>query len=149
MKRPISLLGAGLAALVSGTIAAAAEQPSAQGARIQFVIAGEVLSATLVDNSASRDFLTRLPLEVELTDYANIEKIFYPKPKLSTADVPDGMAADAGDITYYAPWGDVAIFHRSSEYASGLVPLGRFEDPRAIAVLSQKGPIAARIEPAR
>jgi hypothetical protein len=40
-----------------------------------------------------------------------------------------------GDIAYYAPWGNLAIFYGESGYAQGLVKLGRIDgDHRALAV---------------
>ena len=42
---------------------------------------GNTVGATLIDNSASRDLVSRLPLEINLDDFNNTtEKIFYPKP---------------------------------------------------------------------
>ena len=32
-----------------------------------------------------------------------------------------------GDITYYAPWGNLAIFYRGFRYSPGLIRLGRIE----------------------
>lgn len=121
-------------------------QGAADDMKIQFVIGETTLRATIEDNSASRDFLKQLPLEVELEDYAGIEKIFYPPQKLATTDTSDGIDPDPGDITYYAPWGDVAIFYRDFGYSRGLVRLGRFE-AGAVAQLSKldKGPVRIEI----
>ena len=37
------------------------------------------------------------------------------------------MEPTAGDIAYYAPWGNLAIFYRDFGYSRGLVSLGRLE----------------------
>lgn len=81
----------------------------------------------LRDNPTSRDFLAALPLTVTLSDYAATEKIAYPPRKLSTARAPAGFDPSAGDVTYYAPWGNLAIFYKDSGHAGGLVPMGRVE----------------------
>ncbi|CQR50596.1 MULTISPECIES: cyclophilin-like fold protein [Haloferax] len=39
----------------------------------------------------------------------------------------DGVDPEVGDITYYAPWGNLAVFYREFGYASGLVKLGHIE----------------------
>lgn len=82
------------------------------------------MQATLNDSRAAQDFASMLPLEVELEDYAKTEKIFYPERKLDTSGAPAGYDPSVGDITYYAPWGDVALFYKDFSYAAGLVSLG-------------------------
>ena len=68
-----------------------------------------------------------LPIILTLTDFASTEKISDLPKKLSTSGAPDGTAARAGDLAYYAPWGNLAIFYRDSRYATGLVKLGSLE----------------------
>ena len=43
---------------------------------------------------------------------------------LLSARRADGLEAAAGDITYYSPWGNLAIFYKGFDYAPGLVRLG-------------------------
>ena len=120
---------------------------SKQGAssmKLQLTMDGQVLSATLGDNPAARDFLALLPLTLDLEDYASTEKIAQLPKKLSTTGTPAGMTPSLGDITYYAPWGNVAIFYRNSGYAKGLVKLGRIEGN--VQMLEARGPLKARIE---
>ena len=83
-----------------------------------------VLTATLIDNATSRDFVAMLPITLELRDYAGTEKISDLPARLSTADAPEGSEPRAGDLTYYAPWGNLAIFYRDFAYSPGLVKLG-------------------------
>ncbi|MCK0154826.1 cyclophilin-like fold protein [Alcanivorax sp. S6407] len=84
-----------------------------------------VLTAELDDSAASRDFLALLPLTLELDDHAATEKVADLPARLSTAEAPAGFDPSVGDITYYAPWGNLAIFYKDFGYARGLVPLGR------------------------
>ena len=95
--------------------------------KIRMVINGTPVSATLYDNPAARDLQKLLPLELTLKDYASAEKIAYLPRKLDTAGVPPGFAPSAGDIAYYAPWGNLALFYQNQPYASGLVSLGRMD----------------------
>jgi hypothetical protein len=62
-----------------------------------------------------------------LEDYAGTEKISYLPRRLSTEGAPAGSDPSVGDITYYAPWGNLAIFYRDFRYASGLVILGSID----------------------
>lgn len=82
--------------------------------KIRMTVDGKVIEATLLDNATARDFLSLLPLTLTLEDYASTEKISYLARKLSTAGAPAGVDPAPGDIAYYAPWGNVAIFYRDA-----------------------------------
>jgi hypothetical protein len=122
--------------------------PHAQGTdmKIRLIINGKTVSATLVDNPTSRDFLSLLPLTVTLEDYAAAEKITYLPRKLSTAGSPSGSDPSVGSLAYYAPWGNVALFYKDAPYAGGLIHLGRID--AGLETLSTPGALQARIETA-
>lgn len=44
---------------------------------------------------------------------------------ISTEDMPDSIEPSAGDLTFYAPWGNIAIFYREFRLSRGLVRFGR------------------------
>lgn len=111
---------------------------------IRITVNGRVLTATLVDGAAARDFLALLPLTLDLEDYASTEKIAQLPSKLSTDGEPKGMTPSIGDITYYAPWGNLAIFYRNFGHANGLVKLGHITGD--IEVLRAAGPLKTHIE---
>jgi len=112
--------------------------------RIRIVIDGTELAATLEDTAAGREFAARLPLELTLEDYHGIEKVADLPAPLSTAGAPEGVDPDVGDITYYAPWGNLALFYRDFGYARGLVRLGRIHGD--VTALAGDQPLTARIE---
>lgn len=85
------------------------------------------LTATILDNQTSRDFVSMLPLTLMLKDYAETEKISDLPKRLSTQGAPSGSDPSIGDITYYAPWGNLAIFYKDFDYSSGLVLLGKID----------------------
>lgn len=93
--------------------------------KIQIELDGAVISATLDDNPTVRDFIARLPLIVALKDYASTEKVGFLPDKLSTQNAPPGSTPVVGDISYYAPWGNLAIYYQDFAYSPGLVRLGR------------------------
>jgi hypothetical protein len=103
------------------------------------------LTATLIDSPTARDFLALLPLELTLTDYAEAEKISDLPRRLSTADAPDGVDPAVGDITYFAPWGNLAIFHRDFDHSTGLVKLGSI-DSGAEALARMDGDVTVTIQ---
>lgn len=107
--------------------------------KINLTVDGKTVTATLIDNSASRDLISRLPLEITLEDFNNTtEKIFYPKPALNLKKTNNGTAPVPGDITIYEPWQNVAIFCKSIRYSDDLIKLGHI-DSEGIELLKKKG----------
>lgn len=96
-----------------------------------------VVTATLVDGPAARDLASLLPITLTFRDFHGTEKIADLPKRLSTTGEPEGTSASAGDLTYYAPWGNLALFYRDHGYASGLVALGSLDgDPSVLAGLT-------------
>ena len=111
--------------------------------KIEIVIGEKILKAELDDNTAARDFAAMLPLQLNLKDYAQTEKVSDLPGKLGTAGCPDGYKASVGDITYYAPWGNLAIFTKNFSYAGGLVYLGKIVE--GMDALKAPGTLSATI----
>ncbi len=112
--------------------------------KIRLFLAGETMAATLEDNPSAREFLAMLPLDLEASDFGSNEKIAYLPRKLralTRGPVPD---ARAGDLCYFVPWGNLALFHGSYESTRDLVRLGRFDGD--LAPLLIKGKFRLRIE---
>ena len=93
--------------------------------KISIKIQDRVITATLSDNATARDFASLLPMTVTLNDYASTEKVSNLPRRLPTQGAPEGSDPSVRDITYYAPWGNLAIFYRDFHYSSGLIKLGR------------------------
>lgn len=81
----------------------------------------------MLDNATARDFVSQLPLILSFSDYASTEKVSDLPRSLSPEGAPEGYDPSVGDITLYAPWGNLAIFYKDYGYASGLVPMGRID----------------------
>ncbi len=114
--------------------------------KVRFVIGSTTLLATLDDNAAGRDFFAMLPLTLSMKDFAGREKISGSLSKvLDQHGAPAGYDPSVGDITYYAPWGNLALFYRDASYAKGLVRLGQF-DGGVEALGTQRGDFKLRIE---
>jgi hypothetical protein len=94
---------------------------------ITLTVGDTELTATLVESETTRDFLSLLPLELTLSDYRETEKISDLPRQLSTAGAPEGHDPEVADITYFAPWGNLAIFYRDFGYSPGLVKLGSID----------------------
>lgn len=119
----------------------------AQNTRIKLTFEGNEIYALINNSKAGNDFLSLLPLSVKAEDFNSTEKIFYLSKKLNTQNEPDGINPKAGDITYYAPWGNIAIFYKNFRYSNNLIYLGKFENVSDVEKLSNmKGDFDIRIE---
>jgi len=107
-------------------------------------INGHSIPASRIGNATTKAFLALLPVTPTLDDYNGTEKIGYLPKKLSTADAPEGFTPSIGDIAYYAPWGNVALFYRAFRYSKGLVLLGLLQS--GVEALATQTPIKATIE---
>src|SRR4051794_26067621 len=105
---------------------------------------GNEITASLIDHATSRDFVSVLPLKLTLEDYGDTEKISYLRRKLSTEGALPGSDPSVGDVSYYAPWGNLAIFRRGFRYSRGLIKLGTVDT--GMKALNAPGSVEVTIE---
>ncbi|MDV1072740.1 MULTISPECIES: cyclophilin-like fold protein [Klebsiella] len=117
-------LGAVLSILIMMTGAASAAGRE-NAVKIEFVFKGVTVVGLLDESAAANAFLAQLPMTVKLEDYGSTEKIAWLPTKLRRADSGASMTPRRGDIAYYAPWGNLAIFREDFRHSPGLVKLGR------------------------
>ena len=120
-------------------------KPEDNSMKIKITVGNREVTATMKDNVTARDFLSRLPIEVTMNDYAGAEKIFYPEPAFNTEGAPKGHTPSRGDIDLYAPWGNVALFYKSGSHSSELIHLGRI-DGNGIEAFDVAGNVVVKIE---
>ena len=96
--------------------------------KINIKVNDKVLTASMIDSKATDDLISLLPLQLALEDYAGTEKVCNLPTKLSTEGSPAGSDPSIGDIAYYGPWGNLAIFYKDFGYASGLIILGSIDN---------------------
>jgi hypothetical protein len=84
-----------------------------------------VLSATLVDSSTARDFVALLPLTLTMNDLFAREK-FGRLPRPLPAGGDRTHTYEIGDIAYWSPGPDIAIYYRDDSQ--------RIPDPGVILV---------------
>ena len=112
--------------------------------KLKITVGEKIVAATLYDNLTSSDFVALLPLTLTLEDYNGTEKICYLSRKLSTKDAPPGFDPSKGDITYYAPWGNLAIFYKDFSYSNGLISLGKITS--SLEEFHKTGSLSVKIE---
>lgn len=95
--------------------------------RLRFAFADQEFTATLEDNPSARDLLSMVPFDLKISDYATNEKIAY-LPRKLTEDGSGRFDGEAvGDLCYYAPWGNLAMFHGPYRWSRGLIRLGHLD----------------------
>ena len=103
-----------------------------------------IATATLDRNDSAMDFVALLPLTLTLKDYEATEKIADLPRALSVKGAPAACQPLAADISYFAPWGNLAIFYLDGHLSSGLVRLGRIDS--GLDRLRRTGVTVVRIE---
>ncbi|MFJ8810802.1 cyclophilin-like fold protein [Streptomyces sp. NPDC102490] len=95
---------------------------------IRVTLDGRPVDAVLNDSPAARDFAALLPLTLDLKDFHSTERVADLPRTLDTAGAPEPAAATVGDIAYYAPWGNLALFYRDGPAPSpDLLVLGHLD----------------------
>ncbi|SQI93060.1 Uncharacterized conserved protein [Klebsiella oxytoca] len=120
----LKTLGAALSILIMMTGAASAAARE-NAVKIEFVFKGVTVVGLLDESAAASAFVAQLPMTVKLEDYGSTEKIAWLPEKLRDVDAGESMTPRRGDMAYYAPWGNLAIFSRR------LSPLARSDKARA------------------
>lgn len=111
---------------------------------LKITVQDKSAKAILLNNPTSRDFASLLPLTLKMEDYANTEKITNLPKKLTTHNAPKGYAPIVGDLTYYTPWGNLALFYKNFSFSNGLIHLGRII--QGIELFKQKDSFIITIE---
>lgn len=112
--------------------------------RLRLAFADQDFTATLEDNPSARDLLSMLPLDLTIGDYSTNEKIAYLPRKLTEEGSGRFGGEAVGDLCYYAPWGNLAMFHGPYGWSRGLIRLGRLD--QGAAPLRVRGEHPLRIE---
>ncbi len=65
----------------------------------------------LYDTEAAKELYGQLPLTLELENFRDAQWMFYPPEKLSVTDREAYHDGKKGELSYYAPWGDVFMLY--------------------------------------
>lgn len=102
------------------------EEVGTVGELLMTVTCGEaVVTYELNDSPAASALLAQLPLTLEVDDFSDNEKVFYPPEGLDVTNAPLAETGEAGTLAYYEPWGDVVMFYGPFSPNGALFELGR------------------------
>jgi hypothetical protein len=80
--------------------------------RIKITSQGHTATFLLYDTAAAREFYHQLPLNLALTNFRDAQWMFYPPEKLSVTAREAYHDGKKGELSYYAPWGDVFMLYK-------------------------------------
>ncbi len=120
-------------------------KPEDNSMKIKITVGNREVTATMKDNVTARDFLSRLPIEVTMNDYAGAEKIFYPEPAFNTEGAPRDILHLVEILICMLP-GEMSLsFNKSGSHSSELIHLGRI-DGNGIEAFDVAGNVVVKIE---
>jgi hypothetical protein len=97
--------------------------------KINVNFAGKILSATLADNATVRDFASVIPLDATMNDLFGREK-YGDLPKALSKNSPSKNRYEVGDIAYWSPNNQVAVYYRQdgeSIPSPGIIPIAKID----------------------
>src|SRR4051812_20201538 len=97
--------------------------------KISVKIGGKDLTATLADNATAKAFVALLPLRLSMKDLFGREK-YAGLPKALSQAGPSKTTYEVGDIAYWSPSHDLAIYyHQDGEKipSPGIIPIAKID----------------------
>lgn len=104
--------------------------------RIRIASSEVELHGTLTDNPTALSFAALLPITVDVRDFRETERIADLPVRLDASGAPAVHRGRPGEITYFSPWGNLALFYGTGPFTGGLIHLGDL-DPDSLAALTE------------
>lgn len=100
--------------------------------QIKLIINNHETTAKMIKNPTSDEFLSLLPLNVELKDLFGREK-YAALPTKITDNIQKTDTYSVGMLAYYAPTNSIAIYYENDneKIKEGIIPLAIIEDVEA------------------
>jgi hypothetical protein len=97
--------------------------------KIRLRVNDKIITATMIDSKTTRDFISLLPLTLNMNDLFGREKFGHLPKAISTAG-ERAHTYEVGEIVYWSPGPDVAIFYRLDGEripAPGIIVIGKID----------------------
>ncbi|MEG3910925.1 cyclophilin-like fold protein [Microcoleus sp. w2-18bC1] len=101
----------------------------ANSMQINIKVGDKIVTATLIDNPTTRDFISLLPLTLTMNDLFGREK-FAHLPRAISQEGERTKTYEVGDIIYWSPSSDVAIYYRRDGQEipdPGIITIGKID----------------------
>jgi hypothetical protein len=125
---------------------AAAQTQIATAMKLRLKVKDKEITVTLIDSETTRDFVSLLPLTLTMDDLFGREK-FGHLPRAISQGGKRTHTYEAGDVIYWSPGPDVAIFYRHDGQSippPGIIVLGKIES--GMDVLNVPGSVMVTID---
>lgn len=96
--------------------------------KIRLTAGDNVLTATLIDSETTRDFVSLLPITLEMNDLFSREK-YGLLPRAISEGGERQSTYDVGDIMYYPPGPDLVIYYNQDGQSipGGIIPIAKID----------------------
>lgn len=137
-------------AAVTPTSTAAPEQEASDqvvGTIVRFTSDRTSVDVTIGEDSpAVRDFLSMLPLELTVEEFAGAEKIAYLRRELNY-EGSSGSDPEDGDLIYYTSWGNLGFYYDATGigYSDATLHLGTYTATEEQLSLLEGSPVTIDI----
>ena len=114
--------------------------------KIRLRVNDKIITATMIDSKTTRDFISLLPLTLTMNDLFRREKYAHIPKAISTAE-KRSFTYEVGDIIYWSPGPDVAIYYRQDGEripAPGIIVIGKIDS--GVESLNVSGSVKVTIE---
>ena len=78
----------------------------------------------LYETEAAEELYEQLPLELELSNFADAQRMFYPPEELDVTDAEIYKDGKKGELSYYEPWGDIFMLYEDFQSGDDMHRLG-------------------------
>ncbi|MEG4984780.1 cyclophilin-like fold protein [Microcoleus sp. BR0-C5] len=115
--------------------------------KIIIKVGDKAVTATLTDSKTTRDFVSLLPLTLTMNDLFGREK-FARLPRAISEEGERTKTYEVGDIIYWSPGPDVAIYYRHDEEEipdPGIIAIGKID--AGVGAFNVPGSVKATLEP--
>ena len=99
------------------------------GMKVRLRVGDKVLTATLIDSKTTQDFISLLPLTLTMNDLFSREKYAH-LPRAISEEGKRTHTYEIGDVAYWPPGPDVAIFYRHDGQKipdPGIIVIGKID----------------------
>jgi hypothetical protein len=98
--------------LIIGSFGTRAQALPLSDMQVKITSKGHAATFRLYDTAAAKEFYDQLPLRLELTNFRDAQWMFYPPEKLNVTAEEAYHDGKQGELSYYAPWGDVFMLYK-------------------------------------